>query len=111
MEIVTKEFKRCTLMKISGRIDSATAPELEEKLTTLTDEGEFNIALNMAAVDFISSAGLRVLIDTQKRCKRLNRGEIVLVEVPEPIYETFDLAGFLPLFQIFDSDVEAVGSF
>jgi anti-sigma B factor antagonist len=52
-----------------------------------------------------------VLIDTQKRCKRLNRGEIVLVEVPEPIYETFDLAGFLPLFQIFDSDVEAVGSF
>ncbi len=111
MEITTKEFKRCTLVKVTGRIDSATAPDLEKELTALTDEGQFNIALNMAEADFISSAGLRVLIDTQKRCKRLNRGEIVLTEVPAPIYETFDLAGFLPLFQIFDSDVEAVGSF
>lgn len=111
MEITTKELKRCTLVNVSGRVDSATAPELDETLTALTDEGTFNIVLNMSELDFISSAGLRVLIDTQKRCKRLNRGEIVLSEVPEQIYETFDLAGFVPLFQFFDSDVEAVGSF
>ena len=64
----------------------------------------------MSGVEFLSSAGLRVLIDVQKTCKRWNRGELVLANVPQRIYETLDLAGFVPLFKFFDDVVEAVGS-
>jgi anti-sigma B factor antagonist len=111
MEIATREFKRCTVVEVSGRIDSATAPELAEVLKGLTDEGQYKLVLDMGDADFISSAGLRVLIDTQKTCQRMNRGSLVLSDVPEPIYEAFDLAGFVPLFDFYDEQVEAVGSF
>jgi len=111
MEIAVREFKRCTVVEASGRIDSATAPELAEVLNELTDEGQYNLVLDMGDVDFISSAGLRVLIDTQKRAKQMKRGKLVLADVPEPIYEAFDLAGFVALFDFYDEQVEAVGSF
>jgi anti-sigma B factor antagonist len=65
----------------------------------------------MSDVNFISSAGLRVLIDVQKTCKRWNRGQLILAALPERIYETLDLARFLPLFTIFDDVLHAVGSF
>jgi anti-sigma B factor antagonist len=111
MEIATREFKRCAVIEVSGRIDSATAPQLAAVLSDFTDKGQYNLVLDMSDVDFISSAGLRVLIDTQKTCRRLNRGELVLANVPEPIYEAFDLAGFVALFDFYDEAVEAVGSF
>ena len=111
MEIATREFKRCTVIEVSGRIDSATAPQLAAALDELTEEGEYNLVLDMSDVDFISSAGLRVLIDTQKTCHRMNRGRLVLADVPEPIYEAFDLAGFVALFDFYEGQLEAVGSF
>lgn len=111
MEIATREFKRCAVIEVSGRIDSATAPELAETFNEFTDEGQYNLVLDMGDVDFISSAGLRVLIDTQKTCQRLNRGKLVLADVPEHIYEAFDLAGFVALFDFHDEQVEAVGGF
>ncbi len=111
MEIAMREFRRCTVIEVSGRIDSATAPELAAVLHELTDEGEYNLVLDMSDVDFISSAGLRVLIDTQKTCQRMNRGRLVLADVAEPIYEAFDLAGFVALFDFYEGQLEAVGSF
>lgn len=111
METTTRELRRCTVVEISGRIDSKTAPELAEVLNELMEDGKFNLVLDMDDVDFISSAGLRVLIDTQKKCHRLNRGRVALTSLSEPIYEAFDLAGFVPLFDFYDTQVEAVGSF
>lgn len=65
----------------------------------------------MSAVDFISSAGLRVLISTQKTCKRYNRGELVLAAVPANVQAALELAGFNILFKIYADVVEAVGNF
>jgi anti-sigma B factor antagonist len=116
MEITTKQFKHCDLVKATGRIDSHTAPQLAEALDVINEAARFNIVFDMSGVDFVSSAGLRVMINVQKTCKRLNRGEMVLACVPQAcvpqwIYEALDLAGFVPLFNLFDEVVEAVGSF
>jgi anti-sigma B factor antagonist len=111
MEISTTNYKRCDVVYFKGRIDSASAPKLQEEFNKLLEEKNFRIVFNMIDVSFISSAGLRVLISTQKNCKRFNRGELVLVNVPENIKAALDLAGFTALFQIFDSEVAAVGSF
>jgi anti-sigma B factor antagonist len=59
----------------------------------------------------MSSAGLRVLISTQKEARRYNRGEVVLARVPKRIYEALELAGFVPLFKFFDDVTAAVGNF
>jgi len=111
MEVATKQFKRCDMVKASGRIDSNTAPQLEEAFDTITEAERFRIVFDMSDVDFISSAGLRVLINEQKTCKRWNRGELVLASVPERVHDALELAGFVPLFRFSDDVVEAVGSF
>ncbi len=111
MEIEVMKFKRCDIIKANGRIDSSTSPQLLNEINTLLDNGRYRLVFNMSEVSFISSAGLRVLITVQKICRRYNRGELVLSSIPENVMAALDLAGFEPLFKIFNSDVEAVGNF
>ena len=111
MEVSTAEFKRCSLVKATGRVDSQTAPQLAEAFAAITDAGRHKIVFDMEDVNFVSSAGLRVMIDVQKTCKRWNRGEMVLAGVRPQIHSAMELVGFLPLFRIFDDVTVAVGSF
>jgi len=85
MEINHTVFKRCDLVSIIGRVDSYTAPRLSEKINEITDASRFRIVVDLGNTDFVSSAGLRVLIGAQKTCKRYNRGEVVLCSVPSTI--------------------------
>ncbi len=109
MEITTEHFKNCDLVKTVGRIDSQTSPELAEVFDNILESEQYKIVLDMHEVDFVSSAGLRVLINTQKQCKA-KRGELVLAGVPERIYEALDMAGFIPLFRITEDVVHAIGN-
>lgn len=111
MDIEKNELKRCVLLTPHGRIDSATAPELQKEINETTEEGNYKLVLDFSDVDFISSAGLWVLVNAQKKCKRFNRGEVVLANVPERIHDALDLAGFIPYFKMFEDSTTAVGSF
>lgn len=111
MEISVTNFKRCDIVKAVGRVDSSTSSILLTTFNSIIDKGRYRIVFNMCDVNFISSAGLRVLITTQKTCKRYNRGELVLSNVPENIMAALDLSGFSALFRIFDTEIEAVGNF
>ena len=106
-----KIYKRCDVVKTVGRIDSYTAPDLEEVLSSLTSSGKFKIILDMEEVDFMSSKGWWVLIETQKNCKRYNRGELVLTGVQERIQDSLNLVGMGSYFQIFDDVLSAVANF
>ena len=111
MEVSSTQYRHCDVVKASGRIDSYTAPKLAEAFESITDSGHFKIVFDMDEVEYMSSAGLGVLINTQKVCKRYNRGEIVLTRVPQRVYEALELAGFVPLFKFFDDVTSAVGYF
>jgi anti-sigma B factor antagonist len=111
MEISSTQYKHCDLVKVHGRVDSSTGPQLEEVLNTVFSTNRFHIIIDLSNVEFMASAGLRVLINGQKKCKRFNRGEIVLASVPQNIYGALDLAGFIPLFKIYKDITTAVGSF
>jgi anti-sigma B factor antagonist len=111
MEITTTQYKRCDVVKSIGRIDSYTAPDLEEVLSSLTNDGKYKIVLEMEQVDFMSSKGWWVLIQTQKACKRYNRGELVLAGVQDRIRDSLELVGMANYFQMFDDLVGAVAHF
>lgn len=111
MEVTTTQYKHSDLVKADGRIDSYTSPQLAEAFDAITGNGRYKIVFDMNGVEYMSSAGLRVLINTQKTCKRYNRGEVVLARVPKRIYDALDLAGFVPLFKFFDEVTAAVGNF
>ncbi|MGB9593258.1 MAG: STAS domain-containing protein [Anaerolineae bacterium] len=110
MDIEVKQLKRASLVKVSGRVDSSNAPDLEKALKELMEQGHFRIVVDMSGLNFISSAGLRVLISTAKTCRRWNRGDVYLAALPPHIMETFELAGLTRVFKIFPDAVEAVGN-
>jgi len=109
MEILTTEYKRCTVLKTSGRIDGSNAPDLGKSLKDIMEKGTHNIILDMSEVNFIASAGWWVLIDTQKTCKP--RGEVVLVAVKPAIKDSLNLVGMGSYFTTFDDLTSAVGYF
>ena len=108
--IETHELKRCILITLHGRIDSSKAPAIETKLKEMIDAGHYRFVVDMSEVEFVSSAFLRVLISASKTVRRFNRGDIYLAALPARIKDVFDLAGLLPLFKLYDSQVEAVGN-
>ncbi len=111
MEITTKEFKHCHLVSLSGRVDSATAPQFTQVMDSLINKGVYKFVIDMSGLEYMSSAGFRALLAAQRSCKRYNRGEIILATVPSRIQEALDLAGFTELFKSYPEPLEAVGSF
>ena len=69
MNIETRELKHVSVMKISGRVDSATAPEVEAALCGLSNSNRHQVVLDLQEVEYMSSAGLRVLVMTLKAAK------------------------------------------
>lgn len=109
--IITKQYKRVDLVEIDGRIDSSTAPQLEDALRKIIKDGRYRIVVDLSETDFMSSAGLRALLSALKQVRRFNRGDVRLSGLPDRIKKAFDLAGLLEVFKIYDNSVDAVGSF
>jgi anti-sigma B factor antagonist len=111
MDITEKAYRRSTVLKVTGRIDSETSPELEKAIAKLNKKGQYSIVMDLSGVDFVSSAGLRVLVTARKKSRRYNRGDVRLSGLSPRLKDAFDLVGFDLLFQIFDKLEDAVGSF
>ena len=82
---------------LEGRLDTGTAPELETELTALMS-GINELVLDMGKLEYISSAGLRVLLKAQKEMSR--KGGMKLIHVPEAVMEVFDITGFVDFLTI-----------
>ncbi len=116
MEISHRAMNRVDLITVVGRIDAATASKLKQQIDTLFAEGRYRIVLDLAGLEYISSPGLRVLIEARKRAREwkitdLEGGDIRIANLPPKIKEVFDLTGFTSLFEMYGDTVEAVGSF
>ncbi len=92
----TLESGVCTYV-LEGRLDTITAPELEKELKALPEE-KLALVLDFEKLSYISSAGLRVLLSTQKA--RNGRGGMTLTHVNETIMEIFEVTGFLDILTI-----------
>lgn len=98
MEIRLERSAGAVVVAPLGRIDSGSSEELEERLQDLLAGGDKRFVLDFAAVDYISSAGLRVLLLLAGKLR--SGGALVLCGLGESVREVFDLAGFLPLFVV-----------
>ena len=78
-------------LKLEGRIDTKSAPELDETVRTSLD-GVTSLIIDLKEVAYISSAGLRVLLIAQKQMNK--QGEMKIINVSEDIMEIFEVTGF-----------------
>lgn len=81
---------------IAGRLDTSTAPELEKELANL--DGVKELVLDFASLEYVSSAGLRVLLASQKAMNA--RGKMVIKNVNDTIMEVFEITGFADILTI-----------
>ena len=91
-----KENKKLTLL-VNGRIDTSTAPEFSELLNTAL-KGVEELVIDLKDVDYISSAGLRVILIAQKMMN--SQGTLTIAHVNDDIMETFELTGFTDILNI-----------
>ncbi|HET7291629.1 MAG TPA: STAS domain-containing protein [Vicinamibacteria bacterium] len=82
----------------AGRIDAVTSDEIERRLLGLATAGA-RLVVDLQAVEYISSAGLRVLLRLAKKVKEQS-GRVVLCSLGPAVHQVFELAGFLALFEI-----------
>lgn len=82
---------------VKGRLDTVTAPELEKEIKE-NIEGIENLVLDFKALDYISSAGLRVILSAQKIMNK--QGEMIVKNVNETITEIFEITGFCDILTI-----------
>ena len=101
MEITVKSSGQVMVVEMAGDIDSNTAPQAEEQILPLVQPAA-KILLDMSGVEYMSSAGLRMLLSTYRQVSRQNGG-IVLVELAEEIKDTMSVTGFLNFFMIRDT--------
>lgn len=97
MNINIEKTNGAVLMTLEGRLDTTTAPELEK---AINDEGEAlkSLVLDFGGVDYISSAGLRVLLTAQKKMNV--QGSMELNNVSEAVMDIFEMTGFADILVI-----------
>ena len=88
-----------TVLEVIGRVDSTTAPVLQERLASLIGSPQARVLLDFTRLDYISSAGFRVLLLAAKRAEQ-NTSRLVLCGISVKVKQLFDLGGFLDLFSI-----------
>ena len=97
MTINLKFEDKKLLVAIEGRLDTTTAPMLEAKLIESLD-GINNLVFDFKGLEYVSSAGLRVILSTQKKMNK--QGEMKLINVCKDIQDVFDMTGFSDILTI-----------
>ena len=85
-------------LTLEGRLDTTTAPQLESELRPVLADGVENLTVDLKALDYVSSAGLRVLLSAQKIMNK--QGDMTVRNVNEAVMEVFEVTGFVDLLNI-----------
>ena len=110
MQISVKTTNKVKVLTFEGRLDTRTSPDAEQQMTQLIEQGENRFLVNFEKLDYISSAGLRVLLAAAKKLKGID-GELRICNLNEVVREVFDISGFTTIFQVFGSESEALDGF
>lgn len=95
------------LLEVEGEVDAHTAYLLGKTLTDLLAQGQGRLVLDASRMEYISSTGLRVLLDAQREARQLG-GEVRLLGPSAPVRRVIELAGFEKLLHISDNRQEAM---
>ena len=110
MEIKQKELNDVIVVMIEGDLETNTAPDAENYIAEIIEQKKLKILVNCENLDYISSAGLRVLLGTAKQVEAYN-GELRICTLNETVKEIFDISGFSTILKVFDTEDDALNGF
>lgn len=110
MEISKRQQGEAWIVAISGNLDSATSPRAQQELEAILAGGGRKLAVDFSALDYISSAGLRVLLGTARQ-SGAKGGALRAFGLNQTVREVFDISGFSAILPVFASEAEALRGF
>jgi anti-anti-sigma factor len=110
MQISVKTTNEVKVLAFEGRLDTQTSPDAQQQLIQLIEAGSTKILVNLEKLDYISSAGLRVLLLVAKKLKA-NAGELRICSLNAVVKEVFDISGFDMILPVSASESEALEGF
>ncbi len=103
MEItVTEEEKSTIVASVKGRLDAQTAGEFMKNMAEPLERVENHLIINFDALEYISSAGLRVVLATAKKLEA-KKAKVLIAGLKDTVESVFKISGFHMMFKIFDS--------
>lgn len=110
MDLTTTKVDSVTVIAVTGEVDAATAPFLEQEIHAQQQREVHHLIVDLTQVTYVSSACLRVLLGGLKFSRRAG-GDLRLAGLQPAVREVFDMAGFSNLFQIHPDRQTAIDSF
>jgi len=110
MEIAVSDVGEIKVVRIEGKLDTQSSPHAQTQLTQLIDQGATKLVVNFEKLDYISSAGLRILLAAAKQLKG-NSGELRICGLNEVVQEVFDISGFTTILTVTKTEPEALEGF
>jgi anti-sigma B factor antagonist len=110
MEIWENRQGEIVILAVHGKLDAVTSPLFDQRVMPMLERGDCKFLIDLAHLDYISSAALRRLLLLAKTTGEAG-GRVALASLRGPIREIFDLAGFTSIFPIYASQEEAIRSF
>jgi len=107
MSLSSEKIGAILVVSAGGQINSANAAEVESALLAWVEQGERQCVLDLGSLDYISSAGLRVILMLAKRLKQ-NSGKLILCGLQPQVKEVFDISGFLTILSVVDDRATAL---
>ena len=110
MEITVNESGGVQVLSFTGNLDTNTSPDAESEINQLIDGGAQKLLINFEDLNYISSAGLRILLATAKKLKASN-GDLKICGLNATVQEVFDISGFGVILSVSASESEALSAF
>jgi anti-sigma B factor antagonist len=99
MTITKSVNENSTILVLAGRLDTITSRQLSDELSIILQNNSVNLILDFNGIDYISSAGLRVIIDAQKKINSSN-GKMEITRLSSTVKSIFDITGFSKILNI-----------
>lgn len=109
MDVERTSVGEVQVFRITGRLDSGTSPAFEAQVLSVIRPGANRVVLDFTSVDFVSSAGLRVVLLAAKQT-RATQGGFAIFGMAKPIHHVFQMSGFARIIALFDTEAEAVAA-
>jgi anti-anti-sigma factor len=109
MELVEEMHGRVMVVTARGRLDGSTSPAFGARRESLAARSEPRLVVDFSGIDFVSSAGLRVVLTVLKRVKAAN-GMFALCAVQAPVRDVLDITGFTGMLDLHTGRAEAVAA-
>ncbi len=110
VRISITESEGITILSLTGSLETNSSPDAENTVNGLIDDGRKKLLIDFENVDYISSAGLRILLATSKRLGR-EGGALRICGLNSTVREVFDISGFASILNVFSNQAEALQDF